>query len=190
VSRRSLVPIVLPGNPTAPLEAAPKQYVDGVVGGSAHLVTPTEPTTPADGLLWTNPDEDTPYVISDSAPRGLLGIAVRTDTTGATGSFSNVLPVTVTVPANRRIRLTVAIPVFCSSGAIFYLRLYNPGLIQNSNWSVAASSYLWATTFIYLTPGAGTYTYNAGFGVTAGTVLVSSQVDNPWTLAVEDVGKV
>jgi len=40
VSKKSLVPIVLPGNPTNPLEAAPKQYVDA----TAFSGLPANPT--------------------------------------------------------------------------------------------------------------------------------------------------
>lgn len=58
MSRKSLTPIVLPGNPTQPLEATPKQYVDALAGGIPHVVSPTEPVSPVDGTLWTNPDEN------------------------------------------------------------------------------------------------------------------------------------
>ena len=54
MSRRSLTPIVLPADPAAAMEAATKQYVDASAGGG-HVVDPTEPATPADGLLWVNP---------------------------------------------------------------------------------------------------------------------------------------
>ena len=35
MSRKFLVPIVLPGNPSAALEAVPKQYADGLIVVSA-----------------------------------------------------------------------------------------------------------------------------------------------------------
>lgn len=38
MSRKFLTPVVLPADPTAPLEAAPKQYVDGIV-----VIAPTDP---------------------------------------------------------------------------------------------------------------------------------------------------
>jgi hypothetical protein len=176
--------------------AALIDYVDTAVAGAQgipHSVQPAAPASPVDGHLWTNPSESA--LSSNPAYPRLLAIAQRTDTTGGTSEFSNVLPLTFTVPAGRRQKFSVAIPVFCTNVATFYVRINQtaPSSImhQNSNWSTATGNmYIWASTFAYLALAAGTYTFSVSFGVTAGTVSVSSQSNNPWTFVVEDVGNV
>lgn len=58
MSRQALVPIVLPADPTNPLEAATKQYVDNkaIGGGSVEevYIGTTAPTDP-NVELWYNP---------------------------------------------------------------------------------------------------------------------------------------
>jgi hypothetical protein len=40
-------------------QATTKEYVDGgASAGKPHFVQPAEPSSPLDGTLWTNPDED------------------------------------------------------------------------------------------------------------------------------------
>ena len=53
MSRKVLVPLVLPANPTQPLEAAPKQYVD--LMNEVYIGT-TAPAEPNDYELWYDPD--------------------------------------------------------------------------------------------------------------------------------------
>ena len=53
MSRKSLVPIELPADPTQPLEAATKQYVDKV--NEVYIGT-TQPADPNDYELWFDPD--------------------------------------------------------------------------------------------------------------------------------------
>ena len=54
--------LTLHADPTNPFHAATKGYVDTHGGGggegSPHVVDVTQPASPVDGLLWTNPDED------------------------------------------------------------------------------------------------------------------------------------
>jgi hypothetical protein len=63
MSRKSLVPIELPGDPTQPLEAATKQYVDAQGGGGGGAdevwIGTTEPTDP-NIELWYDSDEFVP----------------------------------------------------------------------------------------------------------------------------------
>lgn len=52
MSRKFLVPIQLPGNPTVALEAAPKQYVD------AQVLTATEVFISATDPIGANPQAE------------------------------------------------------------------------------------------------------------------------------------
>ena len=56
MSRKSLVPIQLPGNPTAALEAAPKQYVDTQVATvNEVIISATDPiATFPNAELWVD----------------------------------------------------------------------------------------------------------------------------------------
>ena len=53
MSRKSLVPIQLPADPTQPLEAAPKQYVDLF---NEVFVGNSQPADPNTYELWYDPD--------------------------------------------------------------------------------------------------------------------------------------
>ena len=53
MSRKSLVPIQLPGDPTQPLEATPKQYVDKM---DEVYIGNTQPPDPNDYELWYDPE--------------------------------------------------------------------------------------------------------------------------------------
>jgi len=58
VSRKSLVPIQLPADPTDPLEAATKQYVDAHAGGSTDVVWVGTSAPPDPNIeLWYDTDE-------------------------------------------------------------------------------------------------------------------------------------
>ncbi|HEY6416768.1 MAG TPA: hypothetical protein VIX41_11035 [Acidimicrobiales bacterium] len=52
MTRKFLVPLQLPANPTQPLEAATKQYVDLM---NEVEISTTEPTDP-NVVLWYDPD--------------------------------------------------------------------------------------------------------------------------------------
>ena len=52
MSKKSLVPLVLPADPTQPLEAAPKQYVD--LRPNFNFVQDTMPTATLVGQTWWN----------------------------------------------------------------------------------------------------------------------------------------
>lgn len=52
MSRKALVPIQLPGNPTVALEAAPKQYVD------AQVLTVNEVIISATDPIGSNPQAE------------------------------------------------------------------------------------------------------------------------------------
>ena len=52
MSRKVLVPLVLPADPTVALEAAPKQYVD--LAPRFNFVTDTTPTPTKVGQTWFN----------------------------------------------------------------------------------------------------------------------------------------
>ena len=57
MSRKALVPIQLPGNPTVALEAAPKQYVDTQVAAVNEVViSASDPIgTNPNAELWYQP---------------------------------------------------------------------------------------------------------------------------------------
>ncbi|HET9563405.1 MAG TPA: hypothetical protein VFP27_02605, partial [Mycobacterium sp.] len=56
MTKAYLVPLLLPADPTAPLEAATKQYVDNNAGGGTALVWQTEAPTDT-SVLWADTDE-------------------------------------------------------------------------------------------------------------------------------------
>jgi hypothetical protein len=53
VSRKALVPIQLPADPTQPLEAATKQYVDGV---AEIFIGPSDPGVGSKYVFWYDTD--------------------------------------------------------------------------------------------------------------------------------------
>lgn len=67
MARPFLTPIVLPGDPTAALEAATKQYVDAEAGRVDH-VGATAPAGPLHGALWVDTDEGQEILHSPPAP--------------------------------------------------------------------------------------------------------------------------
>lgn len=101
MSRKSLVPIVLPADPTAALEAATKQYVD------AKDVMWVGPSAPADTKIevWYDTDE-TAAATMDQVLRGYTNINTQSGTTytlvitdaGALIVFTSATAVTLTVP--------------------------------------------------------------------------------------------
>ena len=53
MTRKVLVPLQLPANPTQPLEATPKQYVDAQVAAINEVfIGPTDPGLGASYELW------------------------------------------------------------------------------------------------------------------------------------------
>ena len=57
MSRRFLVPLLLPADPAAPLEAATKQYVDALAGAADEVwIGPSEP--PSTSMVWFDTDEN------------------------------------------------------------------------------------------------------------------------------------
>lgn len=102
MTRKSLVPIVLPADPTAALEAATKQYVD------AKDVMWVGPSAPSDTKVevWYDTDE-TAATTMDQVLRGYTNLNTQSGTTytlvitdaGALLIFTNATAVTLTVPA-------------------------------------------------------------------------------------------
>jgi hypothetical protein len=106
VSRKSLVPIQLPADPTNALEAATKQYVDGKVGAAPDVMwvgtsAPVDPNIE----VWYDTDE-TAAATMDSVLRGYTNINSQTGTTytlvisdaGALLILTNAAAITLTVP--------------------------------------------------------------------------------------------
>jgi hypothetical protein len=64
MSRKALVPIQLPGDPTQPLEAATKQYVDAKLSGGSVTEVWVGPDAPSDPnvLLWYDSDAVPPLI--------------------------------------------------------------------------------------------------------------------------------
>ena len=77
-SRKSLVPILLPADPTAPLEAATKQYVDAQVAGLSNLKTVRAATTTA-----------LPAVVYSNGSSG-VGATLIASSLGALGAIDGV----------------------------------------------------------------------------------------------------
>jgi hypothetical protein len=80
-------PLILAGDPTDPMGAATKEYVDAGVVEEAppHIIDPTEPADPVDGLLWTHPTEEAEVVIGPEGPEGPQGDIGPIGPTGPTG---------------------------------------------------------------------------------------------------------
>lgn len=53
MTRKFLTPVTLPGDPTQPLEAVPKQYADRL---NEVYISTTQPPEPNDYELWYDPD--------------------------------------------------------------------------------------------------------------------------------------
>jgi hypothetical protein len=83
-SKRTLVPILLPADPTAALEAATKQYVDARIQAN----TVSQPGTPTDGsgptgtqpVLWVDTDDVLPASAGMVIPGGALGTFLQKKT--------------------------------------------------------------------------------------------------------------
>jgi hypothetical protein len=165
--------------------------------GQAHVVDPTEPPNPIDGMLWTNPSDVT---VGDVAtPKGVLGYAqVVANQAGMGVALADLtgLAVTVTVAANRRIRISGKC-AFISTDAVFgnhiwrltfregstifqeiHRPLVNSGNIQSIEGSVI------------LTPSAGVHTFKLS-ALQTNNAAASSMVASgtmPAFILVEDIG--
>jgi hypothetical protein len=87
-----------------------------IIVGAPHVVDPTEPVSPVDGLFWINPlDEgytDDPGTLSATGPGGILAFETAADFVNNIGSidpwyFPNVAPV-VNVSPGRWLRVTAS----------------------------------------------------------------------------------
>lgn len=93
MSRKVLVPIVLPANPVAPMEAATKQYVDALSGNEVFIGT----AEPADPLveLWVDEDDianpgDEVFVGPDDPISQAPNIELWYDTDDPTGNAGSI----------------------------------------------------------------------------------------------------
>lgn len=154
MSRKFLVPIALPGNPVAALEAAPKQYVDLM---NEVYIGPTDPGAGYD--LWVDddaPSSGVPMIASNiaytpTAPMtatdvqaalaqvawGIVkkGTFLASGTIPAPGNAIAVTnPLVATALAGRRYRVCVLIRALNPAAACFHrLTLRNNGVALNAN---------------------------------------------------------
>jgi hypothetical protein len=121
MSRRYLVPILLPGDPTAALEAAPKQYVDAAAAGAADEVW-IGPDAPAGSTLELWYDTDAANMNDPETGRwnsswGVIGIGSFPfgDNTALTPGGSMTNPLNVTTVVGRLYRVVFLIRAWAAA---------------------------------------------------------------------------
>ena len=113
MSRKSLVPFVLPADPTSPLEAATKQYVDA----SEIWVGPNAPANPAIDVWYDTDDSQQMGVVRQT----IQTIAATTYTIllsdeNSMINFTSATAITLTVPLNSTTAFPVGVRIdFCQT---------------------------------------------------------------------------
>lgn len=132
-----------------------------------------------------------------SLPRGKLGYAQITANSGSAGGTPLAvggLGVTVSVPANRRIRVTVAGNMAKDATAAL-VRMYiyettsGSTQLQRGLTFVDANSFELLTLCAVLQPTAGTHTYNMFISADAGNVSIEAAAGDVAYTLVEDIGQ-
>jgi hypothetical protein len=153
------------------------------IGAPPNVVSPTAPVSPADGVLWTNPDEYGETVYGSR----LLGSAMTETATLGIGATTTNLGVDVvyTVPAGRLIRVTAQTMFFGYTGdTLRRLNIYHNGVQTGVGDEGYRQGSGWQTlkTAVLLLPTAGTHTASLRASSDAYTIDVYSR----W-LTVEDI---
>ena len=195
MSRKYLVPLQLPADPTQPLEAATKQYVDGIV-----VIAGTDPigTSPT-AELWY--DTSVPSgAIATNAPLGFVGRHSLTTIFTTTGTHTTLqtegLQVVVDEPANRWWKVTLILNPWASGGAngIIYslqrngIELYSFALPLEA---MSAGSAMAVTfTYVFQTVAATGVTYRLQLRAGTSNAAVASWAAGqaPRILLIEDIG--
>lgn len=111
------------------------------------------------------------------------GISTETDLTG--------FAVTVTVPAGRRLRITVSSAVSVSNVGARGIGAIKEGGTALGRWvdfqAYAAGAYSRAQGSTVISPTAGSHTYKATLSATAGTVQTDVSATSPGFILVEDI---
>ena len=197
------IPVRVPAALVQILSAASRWHVAAVVGvvaaaatgAIAYAVAPGQPFQAAQKLTAASLNQRFDAVF-EALPAGMLGFGRQTggvqSIAPSDGAAISGASATVTVPANRRLRITATAEFFATSipnGAGVSVGIVEAG--QNPTWvgfqavadsgnaTVTASQVIEKTT-------AGTVTYQAFLKSSAGTLGVGSIV--PATLSVEDLG--
>ena len=117
MSRKFLVPLVLPADPTAPMEAATKQYVDGLAGGGSEVeISTTDPisTNPA-AELWYDSDEAASSLLASQIAFTPAGSIAATNVQSAIAEFNTEAPRGIVASVNGQAQIS------CPAGALTYL---------------------------------------------------------------------
>lgn len=131
MTRKFLVPLQLPADPANPLEAATKQYVDGLAGGSTILTGAGAPTTPTGsvGNFYVDTTGDDLY-----GPKNAAGFGADQRITVAnapTADFSGSWCIGARITFVRAGQITkIRYTRLSTSAASLELRIWNSGGTQ------------------------------------------------------------
>lgn len=190
MSRKALVPIQLPADPTQALEAATKQYADGLIFSG-----PSDPigTTPQCELWY---DDDDPGLGDMSKlPRGWIGQGINSADQGSITTAVDVtgLSVAWTADPTRRYLVTAVLQIFGTATGTATITLVNAagGLVHRKATSIPGASTSVIVTLINVETGlSGATTRKIQAAVSAGTLTVNGASSyNAWLL-VQDIGGV
>ena len=193
MSRKFLTPLVLPADPTAAMEAATKQYADGLVMIAA--ADPIAATPQAE--IWVDTSTSvgsTP--IPASYPRGYIGQGFQTGAPPVSAAEADVTGCTVTWTADptRRYRTTVRVGLRHSGVAaeqyVFVTDASNTHIVYASTaGSVVAGGYLQHNIVIIETGLTGSITRKVRASVNTGTATAGAS-EYAGFLLIEDIGGV
>jgi hypothetical protein len=193
MSRKFLTPIVLPADPAAALEAATKQYVDGLVVVSASDPIATNPNAE----LWVDSDEAGPnQPLPAGMPRGWIGQGLQSGSPAITTAESDVTGCTVTWTAEptRRYRTTARFGLRQSAVAaeqyVFIVTAANAHINYGGTaCSVIASGFFQHNIVLTETGLSGSTTRKLRAALSAGTAT-GGVGDYAGLILVEDIGGV
>jgi len=157
--------------------------------GATTFLTDTGSLECWNGTAWRKPW---------NMPWGLLAYAERTSDFGPVTPGGTDIPgltVTVTIPANRRIKAASQVLINTNGGAfaIVTLSIYvtpaTPSQFSQANATIPGAGY-WVTQYLERihTPAAGTYTYKTVLAGPTGITNVAAGVSYPASLVIEDLG--
>lgn len=190
------------------------RLADGIVSrpklatGFTGITVGSAPSSPVEGETYYNTTTDallsyttatTGWVAPWNLPWGVLAVASTTTnqaSIGGTATDLTSLTGTVTVPANRRIKIRVFLPGCAGTVAndSFELRINEGATVLQANRISVNSTlqYVAATAEIIITPAAGSHTYKAVMVRVAGTGTIDNGASAANTqtavFAIEDLG--
>lgn len=195
MSRKFLVPVVLPADPVAAMEAATKQYVDSHSSPSEVEIAATDPIgTNAAAELWV--DTSTPptdLALPSGMPRGLVAYAERTTDAGpfSTETAVPALTFSVVLAADRmyRIKNVMRISTTVANDRIA-TRVYQDGVqVAISDQTAGGSNLVYiAERVLRLQVGTKTFTVTVQRVSGTGTATVTASATVQCFLMIEDIG--